>query len=423
MSSTPPASTSQLTPRAVILGLEHPRAVATITSLGQAGISVVGVDYRESPRAFASRYLKEKHRIPFDDEQALAALLALGVQGGGVLIPTSDEYLILVSKNADALSEHFVLTVPTWDILGPLMDIGRCYEVAAQCGIRTPAVFEPQDEEELREVVGGFDLENAAYVLKTPLGTVPADPKTQRFTRPAGDDAASILANCREIAGRLGALPLIVEVIPGQADQCIGVSLVVDQNHEIVAGHCIRRLTLYTYSRGASYTHPYELGANVYCESIRDDEAMEEASHFVRHARYSGAITVEFRRDPRDGALVLIKADTRVVRATSLSMALGADLPLALYRTFTGGRYSPQQGRYREGACWIWLSLYLSTLWNHRGDRKIRGELFSLARRLHRVRAIAYGSMTDPMPLLYDLSFWLRDAAAWGPRRILRRLR
>ena len=44
---------------------------------------------------------------------------------------------------------------------------------------------------------------------------------------------------------------------------------------------------------------------------------------------------MEFRRDPRDERLTLIKADPRFVRATSLSTALGRDLPTAVYRVFT----------------------------------------------------------------------------------------
>jgi hypothetical protein len=69
----------------------------------------------------------------------------------------------------------------------------------------------------------------------------------------------------------------------------------------------------------------------VYCESVHDDEAIEAATRFVHEARFYGAITVAFRRDVRDEGLTLIEVDPRVVRATSLSTALGLDVPAALY--------------------------------------------------------------------------------------------
>ena len=63
----------------------------------------------------------------------------------------------------------------------------------------------------------------------------------------------------------------------------------------------MKRLRLFTYSRGG-FVHPYELGANVYCESVHDDEAIDAATRLVRATGYVGVITIEFRRDPRPAA-------------------------------------------------------------------------------------------------------------------------
>src|SRR4029434_9452330 len=133
-----------------------------------------------------------------------------------------------------------------------------------------------------------------------------------------------------------GELAMIVEVVPGRSGRCVGVSMVVGRDQVPVVGYCVRRLQLRLYASDSRFVHPYELGANVYCESVHDDEAIETAARFVQAARFYGAITVEFRRDARDDRLTLIKVQPRVVRATSLSTALGLDVPTALYNLFIG---------------------------------------------------------------------------------------
>lgn len=405
---------------AVVLGVEHPRALAAIRSLGRAGIPLVAVDHQVSA-GFCSRYLGARHLIGNDSDEALAALDALARKGGGVLIPTSDRYLVLVGKNSDRLSRSFVLTTPPWEVLGRVLTQPECYAIAREAGIATPRFFQPRDADGLDEVVAALDLDHHEYLLKTMPGTQPADARTGRFTKVAAADPAAVRRQCLEIFGRTGGFPMIVEVVPGEADRCIGVTMVVDRQHEAVISYCVRRLKLHTYSRSGRFVHPYELGANVFCESIRDLEAIEAARSFVRHARYYGAITVEFRRDPAD-RLVLIKADPRLVRATSLSTALGLDVPTTLYRVAVAGGPAPRR-TYPEGVAWMWLTAYLSTLWRNRSDHPVRRELLNLPRNLRRVKAFAHLDARDPVPFLVHAAGWVAQPVHPWAARLIRALK
>lgn len=395
-------------PRAVVLGLEHPRSAAAVASLGRAGIPVIGVDHDPDAVGFHSRRLTSKFLIDGDPENTLAFLESLGRDGGGVLIPTNDRYNILVSKNLGRLSERFSLMTPPWETLLPLMDITRCYAMAREVGIRTPRCFKPENEQDLGRILSELDLERHEYLLKTMPGSVSANPATLRNTSVAGMDRGSIERECREIFSRAGEFPAIAEVLGGTADRCIGVNMMVDRNHEAVLSYSIRRLRLHTYSKGGRFVHPYEMGANVYCQTIHDEEAEEAARRLVRRARYLGPIALEFRRDPADESLVLIKADPRFVRATGLSAAIGLDLPLAVYRA-ASGRPVAAGHSYPDGVGWMWLTAYLTTLWDNRSHRSLRQELFSLIRDLRRVRAIAYLDLRDPLPFLVSLQEWLRE--------------
>jgi predicted ATP-grasp superfamily ATP-dependent carboligase len=406
--------------RAILLGVNgHPRAVAAVRSLARAGIPVVGIRAHDVPQKCHSRYLRRTLVADPVETELLPLLESLGRGGGGVLFPVYDQYLILVSKHAQTLSKHFTLVIPPWEILNRVMDHACLYEVARGVGLSTPTFFKPRDEADLSRIVAGLDLVNHEYLLKTIPGVGPAELSTGRATKVAGTHPGLVEANCLEIFSRLGEFPLIAEVVPGEANQCFGVTMVVDRAHSPRLTYCTQRLKLQLYSRGG-FVHPYELGSNVYCESVYDEEAIDAATRLVKALGYYGLITLEFRRDPRDRRLILIKADPRVVRPTSLSTALGMDTPTALYRLAVDGTVEAPP-TYPEGVGWLWETALLETLWNNRDDRPFRRELFSVGRRAGQVRAFAYLSLRDPLPFLMHAQ-WRSRAFLWTrARNLLRR--
>lgn len=410
-------------PRALVLGIEHPRGLAVVRSLGRRGLPVVGVERDPGARGLGSRYLQRVVMVQGGDERTLSALEALAASPGDLLIPTNDHFLSLVSRHWERLTRRFTLTVPRWDVLERLMDKPSCYRLAEAAGLRTPRVIVPGNAAELDAAVSTLDLAAQRYILSVRLpGDIPADPATGRMTTAAGEDAEVVRARCLAIAARTGELPMIVEVVPGRSDRCVGVSMVVDRDQVPVVAYCVRRLQLRLYASDSRFIHPYELGANVYCESVRDDEAIEAASRFIRAARFYGAITVEFRRDARDEGLTLIKVDPRVVRATSLSSALGLDVPAALYDVFTG-RPRPIATGYRERVGWMWPAWYLYTVGQNRARASLVRQLWAVMRNAHRIRAFAYLSARDPRPALADLwqfaGYWRASLRVWVAGTVL----
>jgi D-aspartate ligase len=400
-------------PRALVLGTEHPRSAAVIRSLARAGITVEVADHCRPPTALwrGSRVIRRRHELSEDEAGAVAALLQIGAAGGGTLIPTNDHYLILASRHHAALSRVFAVTVPPWTVLEPLMNKVAARQLAEAAGIDVPRQWQPRDADELSQILAGLDLGDQAYVLKVRLwDRGPADTNTRRRVAPAGADTATVRARSTAIRAETGEYPIIEAVVPGGADRCIGVSMVVDRSHQPVIAYCVRRLKLQVYATGA-FQHPYELGANAYCESVYDPEAIALATCYVRQARFTGAITIELKRDPRDERLKFIKADCRFVRATRLSTALGLDAPTALYEIFAGRTSPPARPtRYRAGVKWLWLEAYAYTLWKNRREISLVRELLHLARLLPSVRAWAYFDWRDPLPTIM--------LAVTAPRRL-----
>ncbi len=76
-------------PRAVVLGVDHPRGLAVVRSLARAGVPVVAIDHLPKPPAAHSRYLGRCLQVGADRADQLAALDRLG--RGGRRRPDRDQ--------------------------------------------------------------------------------------------------------------------------------------------------------------------------------------------------------------------------------------------------------------------------------------------------------------------------------------------
>ena len=381
---------------ALIMGLGHPRQTAYVKSLANVGVPVHAVHTKQTAFQF-SRHLKSFHQIDADPEKQLDYLERFGREVGGIIVPTNDDYVGLVSKNRERLSKHFIVPVPDWQIVGAILDRPTCYSMAESIGVKVPRYWSPNSDAEMRATISALEPQNCDHIIKTRsvLGA-PADETTIRFTRAAPRTRSGILEASEELTRRTGQYPLIQQVIPGAADSAIGVSMVVSPKGEFLLAYCVRRLRLASYKIDAGYVHPYELGSVVWCETTHDDEALDAARELVRLFRYTGQITVEFRRDSRDGSLYLMKIEPRPVRATSLSTVIGMDIPTALYTAFLGD--TPKVAtEYPDGVGWLWIISYAKSLASNAHYN--RRDIFRVLRGGRQIKAFGE-DFSDPMPFV-----------------------
>lgn len=408
-------------PPAFILGVEHPRGIACVRSLAQRGVPVVCVDYRISSAAapYTSRYAGRRAFVDPADDHAVEALEHLADGRGGVLIPTNDEYLVFAARNHQRLSRTFTVACPTWHELEPVMDRVRSAELAAAAGLQTVRMFDPKNERALEDTLAQLDFAAHRYVLKLELWTDSvAETALHRKTTYGGGSADELRARVLEIAERTGEFPTIHELVPGSTDMSLGVTMVLDRSGEPRVSYCVRRLKLQTYSQVDAFRHPYDLGGNVFCETVHEPEALALAMRFAREIGWVGVITVEFRRDLRDGSLKFVKVDPRVIRSTSLSSAIGMDVPNAMYDVAIDQPPATRGEGYPNGVCWIWLDNYVESLWRNRRHASVRRELIGLRRRWRDIKAFAYWSRRDPLPFLTQVAMRLTAARRWvQPKR------
>jgi predicted ATP-grasp superfamily ATP-dependent carboligase len=397
---------------ALILGLGHPRQTAYVKSLAKIGVPVHAAHTELNVYRF-SRHLAGFSQLEPDEESQLQFLEAFGRATGGILVPTNDDYVAFVSRHRERLARHFIVPVPDWEIVGAIFDRAACYAKAASIGIKVPRYWCPNSEAEIQAVVSTLEPQDCDYIIKTRsiLGT-PPDQTAGRLSKAAPKSRADILAVCEELKRRTDEYPMIQEVVPGAADSAIGVTMVVSPTGEFVLSYCVRRLRLASYKLDAGYVHPYELGSVVWCETVHDDEALDAARELVKSFGYTGQITVEFRRDSRNGALYLMKVEPRPVRATSLSTIIGMDIPTTLYKVFTGGTPSVATD-YPDGLGWLWTMAYAKSLVSN--PHHNRRDVVRVLRGARQIKAFAE-DFSDPVPLA-------RWAAGRTARPVVERLR
>jgi len=346
----------------------------------------------------SSRRLARFHQLDADTERQLHYVENFGREiGRGFLVPTNDDNVAWVSQNRERLSKHFIIPLPDWEIVGEIFDRATCYTKAASIGINVPRHWSPECDAGMQELISTLEPDKSDYIIKTrSILSAPANEAATRLTEAAPKHRTDILAKCEALRRRTGEIPMIQEVVPGAADSAIGVTMVISPKGEIVLAYCVRRLRLASYKIDAGYVHPYELGSVVWCETVHDDEALEAARELVRLFKYTGQITVEFRRDSRDGSLYLMKVEPRPVRATSLSTAIGMDIPTALYGVFRGEtvKVAPE---YPDGVGWLWTMAYgQSLVFNAHHNRR---DILRVLRGCRRIKAFAE-DFADPVPLI-----------------------
>jgi D-aspartate ligase len=383
---------------AVVLGVSNGTGLTIVRDLGRLGVPVVAVDCQEDALGFASRYARAVRCADphYDEDGFVDDLLALSARlpRRAVVLPAQDDFVAGVSRHAARLEDAFALPVCRWDVMKRLDDKEQQVRAAWDAGVPTPATA---------FIRAAGDLEAAAAAVGFPAVLKPATPLA--FRRSLGikvlvvDTADDLPSSYARVAGH-GSL-LLQEAIPGDDDSFLIAATYHDANSRPLAVFTGRKLR----------QHPRAFGNTRMAESLWSDEVAETTLRLLAHLRYRGVSDVEFKRDPRDGALRLIEINARHGLWAGLATAAGVNLSEVAYRDATGE--ATVRPRQVDGVAWSDL---LRDVSDSVGElRAGRLGLREWAAPFVRVRRDAVIALDDPLPALV--------AAAHVVRRRVSRLR
>jgi D-aspartate ligase len=322
---------------AVVVDVGWVNGLAAIRSLGRAGVRVLALDHRPSALGFRSRYAKAVVCPDPQDEDAFVSFLAgLGaeLEAPAPVFPTHDEPLNAIARGAGRLGGRFLFPFPPWETLSRIQSKRSQLEAAARAGIAVPRWAAPGSAAEARK---------AAEELDFPVLVKPSS--TEGFKRRFGRQAFRC-ESADEVERGYGQAeeyePLVQEVVPGGDESLYSLGSYLAQEGEALGVFCGRKLR----------QTPPGVGTCRVGEAVWVEEVAEQGLKLLRALEHTGLSQVEFKRDPRDGALKLMEVNPRLWQWHGLASACGVDLPRIAYEDLTGERPEPvsMNGRRRRWA-------------------------------------------------------------------------
>lgn len=314
-------------PPAVVCEVGWVNGLGAVRALGRAGVPAIALDHRPWALGFRSRYalpLIAPDPLP-DEDGFIELLLELADVLGrpAPIFPTHDEHLNSLARRADDLGGRYLSPFPSWDVLEPLQSKRHQIATAEKLGLGAPATAHPRSADEARA---------AAREIGFPVFVKPSDNivfkrlhKRQAFVCETQADLDSAFALTSEYE------PMVQEFIPGGDEWLWTLGAYVAADGRPLATFSGRKLRQTSENMGSC-----RVG-----ETVWDDEVVEAGLAMLRELDFHGIAQVEWKRDPRDGALKLIEVNPRLWQWHGLTGECGAGVIEIAYWDLIGAELAP----------------------------------------------------------------------------------
>ncbi len=321
-------------------------ALTLTRSLGRHGVPVYRFHDGLSYADLQSRYCTHVQypRLHTDQKASAEALIEFAKSCGckPILFPAGDLSVEFVSRWSELLDPHYALCIAARDCIETILDKERLYRKAQEIEIAVPQTHWPRS---MTELVAVEPRVRFPAVLKprsshhwkvddirTAIGAVKAIEV---------QDAGELISAYKRIE-HLAPRVMVQEIVPGDDAQLLTFLGYLGRQGQPLAG-CVRKKLR---------QNPARFGYCCLTETVLDSEVMNSALRLLRAVSYRGIVSVEFKRDPRDGILKLIEVNARTARTTGAAIAAGVDLPYIAYLDMSGVEADPCT-TYETGVRWI----------------------------------------------------------------------
>lgn len=384
---------------ALVLGGDY-KALGVVRSLGRHGIPV-WVLTDDHLLAGWSRYCRRAVAWPSAPEaEQVARLLELGREcelEGWTLYPAGEEEAAFLARNRDTLAERYRSSVLVpWEILQQAYDKRLAHRLADSVDVDHPRTWQPRDRDDVAAYDGPFPA-----ILK-PAMRPSLDPFTIDKAWPV-HDRAELLSRYDEARAVSDVSAIMIqELVAGGGDAQLSFAALC-RDGEPIAHLAARRTRQW----------PMDFGrASTFVETIDAPDVEAAARRILRALRFDGIVEVEFKRDARDGRLLLLDINPRVWGWHTLGRAAGVDFPYLLWRMVHGEEIAPVRGRV--GVRWVRALTDVPTALGaiRRGQLSLFDYLWSLRPSIE----CAVFAFDDVLPALLELP--ATAYVAWGRRQL-----
>lgn len=379
-------------PPAIVLGLGQ-NGLATCRALGRVGVPVIGIDTDLSQPGAQTRYAT---KIQCDDfvkggRGLIETLQDIGRSLGGhkgVLMPSGDLNVQMISQHREELDEWFLYRLPSKEVLELFMDKKSFYKIAMERDYPLPRTWFTDEEHDIDQIVR--DIEYPCLIKPFQPTAVWRDTFDTRLFLA---DSADMLRSLYDLIFPVHQDLIIQEYMPGDDSQVVWGVTYLDANQEPLAIWSGRKLRMY----------PRGFGTATLAESLHQPWVANEAVRILQGVGHVGYGVVEFKKDRRDGSYKMTEATGgRTWFPHGLVTRSGINLPNIWYRDVLGLPVA-RQTSFEEGIKWIHEERDLKTVSLYFLPEK-RLTPWSWLRSYRGKRTYAYAAWDDPGPLLNSLS-------------------
>jgi D-aspartate ligase len=313
----------------IVLGLTA-NGLSVIRSLGRRGIAVYGAS--DNPKEYSgchSRYLKAFIELPSLDDGSQSGCDALISFAKDfvikpLLFPTSDLYVLLVSRNREKLAAYFQFILPQEEIVERFLDKKLTTEFAVNNGIRYPRTWFFDKS---------FDVQKTGQQLVYPCFLKPTC--SHEFAAIYKEKKGFVINNAREFEEiyKDKIQPhsinfMVQQIIKGSDSSGYDFCVYADANHRIRAYAIARKMRQYPLNFGVSSLTIIDNNAKIH----------EAALHILEKVKFSGLLGIEFRVDEETGDVYFLEINVRTILSNQIFCSAGCDFPFIVYSNFINGK-------------------------------------------------------------------------------------
>ena len=361
--------------------------LGVVRSFGRRGIPVAYIDSERGSIARYSRYINQRLKCPSpreSDAEFVNVLMNFGKQIDSkmVIIPTSDSYVLALSKHKQELEQFFFLPVPSHEIVQKLVNKKNFYKLLVEMQIPHPKTYFPEDITELGSM--GREI-NYPYIIK-PAHSIPFQEEFGRkcFVINSSEELDLAIERLREKNLEL----MIQEIIPGKVV------------YEFYAYFNKKSEPLAICGWDKIRHFPPDFGSGSFCKSVWRSSAVEQGISFLKAIGYHGFAGTELIKDPIDGEYKMIEVNARTITQNRLAAACGVDMEYIAYLDATG-QFMGDSDSPSDNVLWVedFLDLVSCLVYLKRKQITVGEIVESLrVRKVHSVVA-----WDDPAPLIFYL--------------------
>lgn len=368
-------------PDVLVLGL-GPVGIGILRSLKKCGgIRVFGVVLDpETEKGRFTRLCTVLHwaNPKYREDEFIRTLIQWAENREKVIVfTTRDEEVHLLARYADILPFNILYYRNSSQMVRCLDDKVLANELAQSCGLTTPRSYPIKRKE-------APDKFRFPGIIK-PTAIPPKGFPDKNLLVEDTDALHSALDTYPCLINR----SILQEYIPGGDDQVYQCTALIGKKGDMLGSIEIRKLRQYPVGRGiACFAH-----------TLRHKELSDLCGILAKKSGITGLISVEFKKDMRDGQWVFIEANLRMPGYNSLFSCTDVNLSKMYISDLPGEHDNTQKAENSKQFYWMREELDLSNIVN----KKVNIPISEWFKDVLRTDAFAFWHRTDPMPGMVNL--------------------